>query len=237
VKALLLGTLLALAVSPTLAVSSTGEPLARKALAIAKRADAKATKALASKAFSQPGNVGDTGPKGDTGSPGERGTEGPRGIDGAPGPRGAEGAAGRVGDAGPQGPKGDQGDAGTASLDALSTTNPADVVLDGSSLLTTVLTLPIHHDTAGSAFISYDAQLNDENGTSDGVLCELRLDAETLGERYVSVPGNSVVSVSGSALANLDVGDHVAGLSCRKSSSLSLVQFPQGRARLTLLAG
>lgn len=219
-----------LLILPATTVSSSGDTLARKALSLAKQANAKATKALASQSLT--GAQGASGADGSNGSNGRSGQDGRDGIDGARGAAGAAGATGAKGDTGEGGP---QGPAGIASLDALSATNPSTVTIDSAP--TVVTTLDIQRESPGSAFITFDGQVNGENGTADAILCELRVDAATVAERYYSVGGQTQVSVSESALVILDAGPHTAAVSCRKSSSLSLVQFPQGRTRLTVLAG
>lgn len=151
-------------VLPTLAVSSTGEPLARKALVIAKRADRNASKALAAQH--------DLGPEGPPGRAGERGTDGQNGVNGVDGAKGAAGADGQKGDASPS-----------------------------------------------------------------GVYCALRTDAQTLAERFVSVPGASQVSIAGTTPFRSDLGTHTAGVVCRKSNGVADVQIPAERVRVSVLAG
>ena len=201
---------------PTLAVSSTGEPLAKKALRIARRADRNASKALASQ----------HGPtlQGPQGIPGERGTDGLRGADGVDGAKGAAGADGQKGDPGDTGP---QGPAGVAQLAIASATNPATVVLTDSD--TTVAQVQFH--------VTMDAQLNGENPNASGVYCALRADAQTLAERFVSVPGASQVSVAGTAPFAATANTHMAGLVCHRTNSLADVEIPAERARVSVLAG
>ena len=191
-------------------------PLARKAYALAKQANLRASKALAS----QSGPIAQ-------GIAGERGTDGLNGKDGAPGPRGAEGAAGRVGDTGSVGP---QGPAGTAQLAIESATNPATVVLGDSDTTVAEVTF-----TGLSALITFDAQVNAENANPSGVYCALRADAQTLAERFVSVPGASQVSIAGTAPFSGQDTPHTAGVVCHRTNSVADVEIPAERARVSVL--
>lgn len=231
--------LTALLLVPTIGTASTSDPIARKvnrAVRIAKRADANAKKALAQPTI--PGPIGPTGIDGTTGPRGERGPQGdigPRGPEGDPGPRGFPGADGIDGKDGATGPQGPQGPPGIASLAATSATNPATVTI--GTTWTPVVNEAVTADADGSAFLYWESQINGENGTADGLLCELRLDSSTLAQRFFYIGGATQVSGSASALANLTTGSHSVAVVCQRGSSLSNVQVPAERSRLTVLQG
>lgn len=229
----IVAAMLAALLLPTIAVSSTGEPLARKALALAKRANLKASKALslASKGSGQDSasvpSEGLTTPL--RGLPGADGRDGRDGVDGAKGAAGADGQKGDTGDVGPSGPAGTPG---VATLAVTSATNPATVVLSDSDK-----TIAEVQFSYSSALVTFDAQLNGENANASGVYCALRADTQTLAERFVSIPGASQVSIAGTTPFNGQDVPHTAALVCHRTNSTADVQIPAERARVTVLAG
>lgn len=220
------------AVAATIAVTTSavaeGAPnwakTARQALATAKRADKTATVAyqIATAPRAEPA-AGPVGPAGLDGKDGQVGES----ITGPTGPKG------ETGDRGPQGETGPAGPAGTAELGVTSATNPADVVLTTGpgTVAETSFT------GSGPVFLTFEAQANGDNSFADAANCDLRIDGQVHEYRYIKVSADSQVSVTASTVAALNEGQHTATMMCRKGDTRSLVVFPTGRARLTVLAG
>lgn len=89
----------------------------------------------------------------------------------------------------------------------------------------------------GSAFVTFEAQANGENSTTDAANCELRIDGQVAEYRYIAVPGDRQVAVTASTLATGSAGQHTASMVCRKGNQNAIVSFPEGRARLSVLTG
>lgn len=221
-RTIVLVALIAATFAPVPGYAAPGTTLAKKALKIAKRADQKATRALA---HAKPGRDGTNGT---AGAQGAAGPSGASGHDGAPGPRGAEGATGPRGPIGEQGPI---GPSGTATIGAISATNPGTVRVEGEGSLVASL-----NGDAGQVLIVAEGQVNSENEFADAILCELRAGNATVAERYLSLPANDKRSISATAVVTLEAPTPVA-FTCRKSDSRSVVEFPAERLRLTALAG
>jgi hypothetical protein len=193
-----------------------------RALAIAKRADRHATAALKA---AVPGPAGPAGPQGAAGSQGASGANGANGAAGANGATGATGASGL---------QGAQGAPGIASLNIASGENPADVVLGAA---TTVVAVSVQRDAAGTVFVSFEGQINNEGSAPDAAFCELLNDGSAVELRFVAIPANSQVTIAASTVASLAVGAHTFTMRCTKQGASTLVQFPGQRARMTVLSG
>lgn len=220
--------LTAITLTTLLAATANSAPnwatTAKRALALAKRADQTATAAyqLASTPrTTTPGEPGPTGPQGPAGPAGE---QGPTGKPGQPGPKG---------DTGPQGPTGPTGPAGTATLNANTATNANDITLTTTptTVLETTLTT-----TGGPAIITFEAQANNDSPTwPDATNCELRIDGSVAEYRYYHAAANKQISVTATTMRTLTAGNHTATMTCRKGDTRSIVLFPAERARLTIL--
>jgi hypothetical protein len=223
----LIAALTIVAVSP---VADASTSLARKvaqALSLAKRADTHASAALDAAKAGPKRDAGAIGPQGQAGAPGASGPAGAAGTNGAPGAKGDTGAAGA---------NGTNGTNGTASLNLASATNPG-IVDVSQSPPTTVVSLSFSRAADGAVFVMTEGQANGENATSDGMLCDLRLDGTTVEQRFVKVRGNEQVMVAASTVANLTAGSHTATFACARQASGSNVSFPGGRTRLTVVGG
>lgn len=218
----------ALAALTTAVPVHAGDTLAAKvaqALKISLRAESTANRALAMasqpRATAEP-VAGPRGPQGEPGPQGERGPTGPAGS-GSPGSQGPTGAAGATGPVGP---------AGSAAI--YTATNTADVTLTTNP--EAVVSLPFTA-SGGTVVVTFTGQANGA-ATNDAANCDLRVDGQNPADpdyTYATVRANDSVTVTGSFNPTVTAGAHTVAFTCRRSTAA--IQFPAGRARLTVLAG
>lgn len=261
---LLAAALLAIALVPVPGQAASVGSTVLRALKIAERADDRSNRAHAlarhahknaHDALERAGESGEgaagppgargprgaTGATGPAGARGSRGSEGDPGATGAKGERGLRGERGPTGAQGPQGPQGEpgesgpQGPAGVAELDIRSATNPGIVSIGLAP--TTVVSVTVERLKDGPVFLVVEGQVNGENAVDDFALCELRIDADTVAERYTPVPGGRQRIIAASAAIPLAAGSHAAAVACRKGSGSSQVDVSARRMRLTVLGG
>jgi len=102
---------------------------------------------------------------------------------------------------------------------------------------TNVASLRVSRADPGDVLVIAEGQVNSENASADWVFCELRVDGSTGEERFTSLPANDKRTITASTVASLPAGEHVVTFDCRKGSSLSVIEFPEQRTRLSVLGG
>jgi hypothetical protein len=213
-------------------LADAGTSLARKAYRLAAQADKRArraeTRASDALAAIQPGPKGDAGL---AGSPGQNGRDGAAGLDGLSGPAGA---------AGPAGEAGAQGAPGVASATLATATNTADVAL-GAEVTTrpeVVASVTVVREGMASVLVQAEGEVVETRRMPTPVRCAIDAAGEVAVREFDLAAGaRELVSISAAPL--LSAGTHTLALVCARGDGRTdaVAVFPAGRTRLAVLGG